>query len=66
MKKSELKRQIDELQLQVERLNERISNLEAEPKVYPPTVYPPRVYRSDNPLCPGPDGWKVTCTEFES
>ncbi len=63
MKKSELKRQIDELQLQVERLNERISNLEAEPKVYPPTVYPtpsPHIHPR-YPLYPGDYGWEITC-----
>lgn len=64
MKKSELRRLINELQLQVEQLNIRLSDLEAKPKVYPPTVYPPHIHTGDNPLYPGPDGWKITCTEL--
>jgi hypothetical protein len=69
MKKSELRRLINELQLQVEQLNIRLSDLEGREQAYPPTVYPthpPHIHTGDNPLYPGPDGWKVTCTEFES
>jgi hypothetical protein len=58
MKKSELRRLINELQLQVEQLNIRLSDLEGREQ-----AYPPRVYRSDNPLYPGPYGWKVTSTK---
>jgi len=68
MKKSELRKLINELQLQVEQLNMRISNLESETKIELPTVYityPPAVRPDDNPLYPGAYGWKITCTEFE-
>ena len=59
MKKSELKRQVDELRSELERLNGRVSRLEGREQ-----DYIPHVYRSANPLCPEQNGWKITCSEL--